>query len=177
MKRLAGADRRLRLYVYRKADLAVPFGEHGAALTRTGHVPVLGRHPGAGGTRGVCVLILRASRRGAHWTRSCGACGRAVSAGRVWRGALSQYGVISQIPDGAGHVHDHRTQRVFSTRFGVIEVDAQQAARVEDPARPGHAPRLDCHIASKMFAYRNLWDVGRNLHLVDEEELYWDEDE
>ena len=175
LKRLAGADRRLRLYVYRKADLAVPFGEHGAALTRT--------------VTSLCSAgILERAAHGVYVYSYSEHLGegtldeivRCLRPGRVsWESlesALSQYGVISQIPMGRVTYMTTGRSGVFSTRFGVIELTHSKlpVSRI----LPGLVMRRGwLPIASKMFAYRNLKDVGRNLHLVDEEELYWDEDE
>ncbi|WP_033517345.1 type IV toxin-antitoxin system AbiEi family antitoxin [Bifidobacterium cuniculi] len=175
LSKLSDMDRRLRLYVYRKADLSVPFGEHGAALTRTVtslcSAGILER-----AAHGVYVYTY--SERIGEGTLDEVA--RCLRPGRItWESlesALSQYGVISQIPMGRVTYMTTGRSGLFPTRFGTAELThSKLSAAAILPGLVMRRGRLP--IAAKMFAYRNLKDVGRNLHLVDEEELYWDEDE
>ena len=150
----------------------MPFGEHGAALTRTVtslcSAGILER-----AAHGVYVYSYSgASRRGAHWTRSCGACGRAVSAGRVWRGALSQYGVISQIP--MGRVTYMTTGRSGSSPLGSASSRTHSKLPVSR-ILPGLVSAAACHIGCSHTAISRMW--AATCTWSTREELYWDEDE
>ena len=93
--------------------------------------------------------------------------------------ALSEWGVISQMPMRYLTVMTTGRKGVFDTPYGVIEfthtkraaTDILRNTVVMDP------PRL--RIATALAAYRDLKRVGRNLHLVDIEDLqeYMDMDD
>ena len=169
LNRLAEADRSMGLYVYRKRDLAIPFGESGRQLTAT--------------ISSLCKAgILERVARGIYifpYSKHIAAAtlddiAKVLRPGKlVWESlesALSQWGVISQIP--LGHVTYMTTGREgeFDTRFGTIEFthsDLKPSRIIPNLImRKGRLP-----LASKRFAYENLKATGRNLHLVDHEEL------
>lgn len=81
--------------------------------------------------------------------------------------ALSEYGVISQIPVGRLTVVTTGRKGEYSTPYGTIEFTHTQRPITEvlssmlDRQRP-------LKIASKNAALRDIKRVGRNLHLVDE---------
>ena len=85
--------------------------------------------------------------------------------------ALSQYGVISQIPIDritlmtTGRGGEHRTP------YGVIELTHTKAPLAEIMRNIIERPNHSLPIAKKDYAYKNLRSVGRNLDLVDLEEL------
>ncbi|RYN14600.1 hypothetical protein PG2022B_0086 [Bifidobacterium animalis subsp. animalis] len=162
------------LYVYRKRDLAIPFRESGRQLTAT--------------ISSLCKAgILERVARGIYifpYSKHIAAAtlddiAKVLRPGKlVWESlesALSQWGVISQIP--LGHVTYMTTGREgeFDTRFGTIEFthsDLKPSRIIPNLImRKGRLP-----LASKRFAYENLKATGRNLHLVDHEELE-DDDE
>lgn len=175
LAKLIDADRRLGLYVYRKSDLAIPLGESGVALTHT--ISSLCR---AG--------ILKRAAHGVYvfaYSEHIGdgtldAIVRCLRPGRItWESletALSQYGVISQIPMNRVTYMTTGRSGIFTTPFGIIELTHSKlpASRILPNLvmRRNHLP-----IATKLFAYENLRDVGRNLHLVDHEELEWDDED
>lgn len=84
--------------------------------------------------------------------------------------ALSEYGVISQVPIDRITVMTTGRKGEYQTPFGTIEFThtkrmpldiLQQSTMVGRPLR----------VATKQAAYRDLKRVGRNLHLVDEAAL------
>ena len=93
--------------------------------------------------------------------------------------ALSEWGVISQIPMQYLTVMTTGRKGVFDTPYGVVEfthtkraaTDILRNTVVMDP------PRL--RLATAPAAYRDLKRVGRNLHLVEIEDLqeYMDMDD
>lgn len=82
--------------------------------------------------------------------------------------ALSEYGVISQIPVGRLTVMTTGRKGEYKTPYGVIEFTHTKRlvpeilAVTKDRGRP-------LKIAAKMAALRDLKRVGRNTHLIDEE--------
>lgn len=88
--------------------------------------------------------------------------------------ALSEYGLISQIPVGYLSVMTTGRKGEYRTPYGTIEF-----THTERPLKVVLSSMLDRNrplkIASKSAALRDLKRVGRNLHLVDES--YMDEDE
>ncbi|SHH53269.1 type IV toxin-antitoxin system AbiEi family antitoxin [Ferrimonas marina] len=167
--RLAQFDKHGR-HVYTKRDLGMVLGEHRPrhlqtkinALVKTG---VLTR-----AVKGVYVFtksksfglhtleyVARSMRRGEYNYISL-------------ESALSEYGVISQIPMGRITVMTTGRSGEYKTPFGTIEFVhtnrplAQLLQGAVDTGRP-------LKIATKQVAWRDLKRVGRNLHMVDEEML------
>ena len=173
LRRLANADAS-GLYVYRKQDLSIVLGESRRALDRTVcslaaggvlerathgvYVFPLSRHVGAG----TLDDIVRCLRPGRVTWESC-------------ESALSQWGVISQIPVGRTTYMTTGREGEFHTRFGVIDLTHSKLApsRIIGNLvyRGGRLP-----IATKRFAYDNLRSTGRNVGLIDMDELE-DDDE
>lgn len=85
--------------------------------------------------------------------------------------ALSDYSVISQIPVDRLTVMTTGRSGEFRTPLGVIEFTHTK----RDPIDIINNTRLvsrPLRLATKQAAYRDLKRVGRNIHLVNEEELY-----
>lgn len=85
--------------------------------------------------------------------------------------ALSDFGAISQIPVDRLTVMTTGRSAEYKTPFGTIEFTHTKRAPtdiLENTSLVGRPLRL----ASKQAAYRDLKRVGRNTHLVSEEELY-----
>lgn len=169
LRRLADADA-MGLYVYRKQDLSVVLGERGRALDRT--VDSMSR---AGTLERVThgVYLFPLSRRiGAGTLDDIVRC---LRPGRItWEScesALSQWGVISQIPVGRATYMTTGREGEFRTRFGVIDLTHSKlpASRIVGNLVYRDGGRLP--IATKRFAYDNLKSTGRNLNLVDLDEL------
>lgn len=162
------------MYVYRKHDLAVVLGENGRALDRT-----VGSLSAAGLLERVAygVYLFPLSRRIGVGTLDDIV--RCLRPGRVtWEScesALSQWGVISQIPVGRTTYMTTGREGEFRTRFGVVDLTHSKLApsRVIGNLvyREGRLP-----IATKRFAYDNLRSTGRNVGLIDMDELE-DDDE
>ncbi len=85
--------------------------------------------------------------------------------------ALSEWGVISQLPMQYLTVMTTGRKGTFKTPFGTIEFThtKRSPADILDSTILMEAPRL--RLATAMAAYRDLKRVGRNLHLVNIEEL------
>ncbi|WP_289097476.1 hypothetical protein [uncultured Bifidobacterium sp.] len=175
LHRLAEADRSMGLYVYRKHDLAIPFGETGRRLTAT--------------IASLCKAgILERVSRGVYvfpYSKHISAStlddiAKALRPGKlVWESlesALSQWGVISQIPLGRVTYMTTGREGEFYTKYGTIEFthsDLKPSRIIPNLImRKGRLP-----LAGKRLAYENLKATGRNLHLIDYEELEEDEDE
>ncbi|MCZ0939527.1 MAG: hypothetical protein OXJ55_12870 [Caldilineaceae bacterium] len=100
--------------------------------------------------------IARAMRRGHHSYISL-------------ESALSEYGVISQIPMRLTVMTTGRRGE-YSTPFGVIEF-THTARSVLDVINGTVDAGRPLPLATKHIAYRDLKRVGRNLELVNESEL------
>ena len=85
--------------------------------------------------------------------------------------ALSEWGVISQIPMQYLTVMTTGRKGTFNTPYGIIEFThtKRSAADIVRNTVLMDPPRL--RLATAPAAYRDLKRVGRNLHLVDIEEL------
>ena len=158
-------------YVYRKVDLELAFQESGQTLDSTitrlvksgilerpahgVYVYTLSTHSGSH----TLELIARQLRRGEMVYESL-------------ESALSQWGVISQIPIDRITLMTSGKSGVYQTRFGVIEF---VHTKVNPNEIVDHLIQREKHqvpIADKHLAYRNLKSVGRNLDLVDKGELH-----
>jgi len=84
--------------------------------------------------------------------------------------ALSQWGVISQIPQAYLTVMTTGRKGVFNTPYGVIEFTHTQQSPLEILKNTMHTDR-PLRMATAQAALRDLRRVGRNLHLVDYEEV------
>ena len=84
--------------------------------------------------------------------------------------ALSEWGVISQIPQAYLTIVTTGRKGVFNTPYGVIEfTHTQRSAR--DILKNTIQRERPLRIATAQAALRDLRRVGRNLHLVDFEEM------
>lgn len=87
--------------------------------------------------------------------------------------ALSEYGVISQIPIDRLTVMTTGRSAEYKTPLGIIEFTHTKRSPTDiltNTTITGRPLRL----ATKYAAYRDLKRVGRNTHLVSEEALYED---
>jgi len=168
-KVLSAWDKRGR-YVFKKCDLEIILGEGGKTLDQT-----LSRLVKAG-------LLVRAAHGVYLYSHSAHIGPATIEdiARNLRRGeityeslesALSQYGVISQIPLGRITLMTTGRSGEYRTPYGVIEFTHTKAPAEQIMhnivERPGHS----LPIAKKEYAYKNLRSVGRNLDLVDTEEL------
>lgn len=157
-------------YVYKKRDLAKVFNEDSRTLDQTLQRLVTAEileRPAHG------IYVFAASRHIGPVTIEYIA--RNLRRGDITfeslESALSQWGVISQIPLDRITLMTTGRSGEYKTPYGVIEFVHTKAPRSEIVSniatREGHA----LPIANKLYAYKNLKSVGRNLNLVDEEEL------
>lgn len=85
--------------------------------------------------------------------------------------ALSLYGAISQVPVDRLTVMTTGREGEFKTPFGVIEFTHTKRSVSEIIGNVFQTDR-PLRIATRKTAYRDLKRVGRNVHLVDESEIY-----
>ena len=86
--------------------------------------------------------------------------------------ALSRYGVISQIPIDRLTLMTTGRSGEYRTSYGVIEFTHTKAKPAEIMPHLIERDENPLPIANKHYAYKNLCATGRNLNLVDKEELY-----
>lgn len=84
--------------------------------------------------------------------------------------ALAEYGVISQVPLAGITVMTTGRSGIFSTPFGRIEFTHTKRT-VHDILVHTNEVGRPCRLATPTTAFTDLKRVGRNLHLVDEDEL------
>ena len=84
---------------------------------------------------------------------------------------LSEFGVISQIPLSHITVMTTGASGMHKTPLGTIEFTHTKRSLEDVLARTLPVEGRPLRIATKLTAYRDLVRVGRNLHLVDKEEL------
>ncbi len=84
---------------------------------------------------------------------------------------LSEYGVISQVPVDRLTVMTTGRSGIYKTTFGVIEFVHTKRPVANIIENIKSADRRPLRIASKEIAWRDLKRVGRNLEMVDLEEL------
>lgn len=87
--------------------------------------------------------------------------------------ALSEYGVISQIPVGRLTVMTTGRKGEYKTPYGIIEFTHTKRpvsdilSVIKDRGRP-------LKVATKLAALRDIKHVGRNTHLIDDEAVHDD---
>ncbi|MDF4078952.1 nucleotidyl transferase AbiEii/AbiGii toxin family protein [Bifidobacterium longum] len=170
MNRLRDMDTGFGVHVYRKPDLALVLGETGQRLDRT--LSSL-----------VAANVLVRAARGVYafaWSAHLGEATLHTVARRlrprqlVWESlesALSRWGVISQIPVDRVTFMTTGREGLAVTPYGTIEfthcaLDWSRILPNLVPRDGGMTP-----LASKRWAYRDLKATGRNLDLVDMDEL------
>lgn len=85
--------------------------------------------------------------------------------------ALSEYGVISQVPVGRLTVMTSGCSGMYQTHYGTIEFTHTKRSVeniLENTIKVSDRP---LRVATKKSAWRDLKRVGRNTHLVDEREM------
>ncbi len=85
--------------------------------------------------------------------------------------ALSIYGAISQVPIDRLTVLTTGREGEFKTPFGVIEFIHTKRSVSEIIGSTDHIGQ-PLRMAKRKTAFRDLKRVGRNVHLVDESEIY-----
>ena len=170
MNRLRYMDTGFGVHVYRTPDLARVLGETGQRLDRT--LSSL-----------VAANVLVRAARGVYafaWSAHLGEATLHTVARRlrprqlVWESlesALSRWGVISQIPVDRVTFMTTGREGLAVTPYGTIEfthcaLDWSRILPNLVPRDGGMTP-----LASKRWAYRDLKATGRNLDLVDMDEL------
>ena len=85
--------------------------------------------------------------------------------------ALSQYGAISQIPVDRLTIMTTGREGEFKTPFGVIDFTHTQRSVSQIVANTCFVDR-PLRIATRKAAFRDLKRIGRNVHLVDQSQIY-----
>lgn len=170
LQKLQNAHLKYGIDVYSPTDLGILFSEHGQKLHQT--------------VRSLTACgILAKTARGVYAYALCNLPSNEILAltarklrpnNLTWESlesALSQWGVISQIPVDRITLMTTGREGEYRTPYGVIEFthSKRKWSAVASNVVP-RGPRL-LPIASKTQAYRELKAVGRNLQLVDMEEL------
>nr|WP_236036833.1 hypothetical protein [Bifidobacterium simiiventris] len=176
MARLRDMDARYAVDVWRNVELGMLFGESGQALDRT-----LSSLVSAGilvrAARGVYVFAYSAHRGEGTLHRVARKLRPHELVWESLESALSRWGVISQIPVDRVTFMTTGREGEFRTPYGVIEFTHCKLrwSRI----LPNLVPRGNglTPIASKRWAYRDLKATGRNLGLVDMDELEGDDDD
>ncbi|MFI4940049.1 MAG: type IV toxin-antitoxin system AbiEi family antitoxin [Burkholderiales bacterium] len=88
---------------------------------------------------------------------------------------LSEFGVISQIPISRITVMTTGGSGVVETPYGVIEFTHTKRSKADILSRTMVMEGRPLRIATKHAAYRDLVRVGRNVNMVDQEELAADD--
>ncbi|MCL2324684.1 MAG: DUF6088 family protein [Actinomycetia bacterium] len=170
IKALTSWDRKGRS-VFRKSDLGIIFDETGRTLDQT-----LARLVKNGILERVAhgVYLYAHSRHIGYATIEHIA--RNLRRGEITyeslESALSQYGVISQIPIDRVTLMTTGRSGEYDTPFGVIEFTHTKANIGDILAGVLYREDHPLPIASKQYAYANLRSTGRNLNMIDEEELH-----
>ena len=87
--------------------------------------------------------------------------------------ALSEYGVISQMPLDRLTVMTTGRKGEYATPFGTLEFTHTRRS-VADVLAGCRQVGRPLRLATRAVAWRDLKRVGRNLHLVDQSQLYAD---
>ena len=84
---------------------------------------------------------------------------------------LSEYGVISQIPIDRITIMTTGRKGIYNTAYGVIEFTHTKRTVKDILENTTKVNERPLRIASKQAAWRDLKRVGRNINLVNQEEL------
>jgi predicted transcriptional regulator of viral defense system len=84
---------------------------------------------------------------------------------------LSEWGVISQIPIGWITIMTTGAGGTFNTPYGTIEFTHTRRSLVDIMAHTVTVPNRPLPIATKRAAIRDLVRVGRNVNMIDPDEL------
>ncbi|MET4694389.1 type IV toxin-antitoxin system AbiEi family antitoxin [Endozoicomonas lisbonensis] len=172
IERLSALDKEGR-YVFAYQDIAKVFPEDSARTLKAGLNRLVKQGFLIRAIKGIYVfalsqkkgkdtleLVARTMRRGEYNYLSL-------------ESALSEYGVISQIPIDRLTVMTTGRKGEYTTPFGTIEF-----THTKRPApqiiNSFHSIGRPLRMATKEAAWRDLKRVGRNTHLVDEQAVYED---
>jgi len=169
-RRLAAYDKKGR-YVFTNGDLEKIFHEDSARAVRAGVQRLVKAGILKRAIKGVYVNSLAHSQGSSTLEMVAKALRRGEYNYVSLESALSEYGAISQIPMDRITVMTTGRKGEYKTPFGVIEFTHTKRP-VKDIVRSMHDVGRPLRLANKKAALRDLKRVGRNLHLVDETELY-----
>lgn len=157
-------------YVYRKADLRTLFDESGAKLDQTIN-RLVEKRVLERAAHGVYVFALSKHIDMTTIEHIANSMRRGALNYESLESALSQYGVISQVPLDRITLMTTGRSGEYATPYGIIEFvhTKQQPNTILSELRDREGHPLP--IATKKRAYRDLVRSGRNLGLVDKEEL------
>lgn len=172
IQRLAAYDKQGR-YIFTNSDLAKIFHESSSRAVRAGIQRLVEANILVRACKGIYINNLAQSKRSDLLERLATTIRRGEYNYLSLESALSEYGVISQIPIDRLTVMTTGRKGEYKTPFGTIEFTHTKRS-VNDILE--HTETIDrpLRLATKRAAYRDLKRVGRNTHLVEEAML--DED-
>jgi predicted transcriptional regulator of viral defense system len=150
-----------------KRDLAKIFGEGGNTLGETLKRLVAGKVL-TRAANGVYVYALSPNLGAGTLAEIALALRRGWQVYESLESALSQWGVISQVPVDRLTLMTTGAKGTFATPYGVIEFTHTERPTSEIAANTRRRPDNPIPIATKAYALANLRRVGRNLDLVAE---------
>lgn len=173
LQKLSAYDRQGR-YVYALSDLRKIFHEDTEIALRAGIKRLIKDGVLVRASNGVFVYALAQSKGGNTLEQIACTIRRGEYNYVSLESALSEYGAISQIPMDRLTVMTTGRSGEFKTPFGTIEFTHTKRNMIDvldnsvDVARP-------LRLATMNAALRDLKQVGRNLHLLDDEVINADE--
>lgn len=172
--RLTALDRRER-FVFTQRDLARVFSEDSAKALQAGLSRLVRSNILLRVMKGIYFFNLSAHRDSTLLERVAIAIRRGEYNYISLESALSEYGVISQIPVDRLTIMTTGRKGTYKTPFGTLEFvhTRRPVADILDSMVDRGRP---LKIATCQAALRDLRRVGRNLHLVDETQLYENDD-
>lgn len=170
IQRLSAFDARGH-YVYTRADLAKVFHEDSRRALQAGLERLVSRNFLLRAAKSTYVYALSRNIGGNTLEQVARTLRRGEYSYVSLESALSEYGVISQVPMDRLTVMTTGRKGEFKTPFGVIEFTHTKRSVIDiiDQTRDIGRP---LRMASKTAAGRDLRRVGRNTHLIEEGMLH-----
>ncbi|MTI12952.1 type IV toxin-antitoxin system AbiEi family antitoxin [Sansalvadorimonas verongulae] len=160
--------------VFTKRDLAKIFNEDKAKALQAGLARLVKNNILQRVLKGIYIYTL-SQKRSADLLEQIAATARRWEYNYIsLESALSEYGVISQVPVDRLTIMTTGRKGTYRTPLGTLEFThtKRSVADILDSTLERGRPLL---IANKQAAFRDLKRVGRNLHLIDETMLNEDE--
>jgi predicted transcriptional regulator of viral defense system len=157
-------------YVFTKRDLRRLFFDDTDAAFKQGVARLVKRRLLEQPTKGIYVYALSKNKGDRTIEKIAGALRKHEYNYTSLESALSEYGVISQIPIDRITVMTTGRRGTFKTSYGVIEFTHTKRTPIdiiENTVKMDHPLRM----AKKTTAYRDLKRVGRNIDMVDRRAL------
>ena len=154
--------------MFARADLAKVFHEDEERTLQTGLDRLVRQGVLLRAARGIYVYALSGNKGGGTLEQIAKTIRRGEYSYVSLESALSEYGVISQVPMDRLTVMTTGRKGEYKTPFGTITFTHTQRS-VGDIVNSTRVVDRPLRMASKAAACRDLKRVGRNTHLIDEE--------